>query len=140
MPSVKVKCAGCGDSFVAKTARAKWCGETCRKRALRAKPKSTPAARKAAASSPRRQVKSGFEKATEAELRKLGKLTTMLGQQALLLAKRMGRDDEGMSALATLSREHSRIMEQLGATVPPPDEVTQARQAREAKRRAAGLS
>ncbi len=50
----------------------------------------------------------GLVSATIAELRNLGALETMLGQQVLIIARGMARG-EG-SELATLSREHSRLM------------------------------
>lgn len=50
----------------------------------------------------------GLVSATQAELRTLGALETMLGQQVLIIARGMARG-EG-SELATLSREHSRLM------------------------------
>ena len=138
-PSIMATCEGCGLQFVAKSKAAKWCGTTCRQRATRAKAAGQAPPRKPAPAR-RRRVKSGFEKATEAELRRLGRLSSMLGQQALVLARRMGNDDEPGSALAALSREHSRLMDELGATVPPADDVTKARERRQSLLREAGLA
>jgi hypothetical protein len=55
----------------------------------------------------------GLVRATEAELTRLGSLETMLGQQVLIIARGMARG-EG-SELATLSKEHSRLMAQIAA-------------------------
>lgn len=83
---------------------------------------------------------SGFEKATRAELRQLGALDTMLGQQALAIAKRMAGETETGSAVATLSREHSRLMAELAArkvaAADPVNEVQRRRDAKLARARA----
>ena len=55
----------------------------------------------------------GLVSATTAELRKFGALETMLGQQVLIIARGMARG-EG-SELATLSKEHSRLMANIAA-------------------------
>jgi len=55
----------------------------------------------------------GLLSATIAELRRLGSLETMLGQQVLIIARGMARG-EG-SELATLSKEHSRLMANIAA-------------------------
>lgn len=55
----------------------------------------------------------GLVSATIAELRLLGSLETMLGQQVLIIARGMARG-EG-SELATLSKEHSRLMANIAA-------------------------
>lgn len=128
---MKVKCGTCGTWFVAQRKTAKYCSSTCRVQASRSPAKKTKA-------KPRRRGPT-FESATRDELKRLGKLSTMLGQQAIVLARRMSDETETGSAIAALSREHSRIMEALGATVPPQDEVGSARDRREAKLRAAGL-
>lgn len=55
----------------------------------------------------------GLVSATTAELKKLNSLETMLGQQVLIIARGMARG-EG-SELATLSKEHSRLMANIAA-------------------------
>lgn len=55
----------------------------------------------------------GLVSATTAELRKLNALETMLGQQVLIIARGMAAG-EG-SELATLSKEHSRLMANIAA-------------------------
>lgn len=55
----------------------------------------------------------GLVSATTAELRRLNSLETMLGQQVLIIARGMARG-EG-SELATLSKEHSRLMANIAA-------------------------
>lgn len=61
---------------------------------------------------------------------------TMLGQQVLIIARRMSSSEETGSALATLSKEHSRLMAVLGAeaqTVDPVDEVGRRREEKRAR-------
>lgn len=55
----------------------------------------------------------GLVSATQAELRKLSALDTMLGQQVLIIARGMARGQG--SELATLSKEHSRLMANIAA-------------------------
>lgn len=55
----------------------------------------------------------GLVSATQAELRKLDSLDTMLGQQVLIIARGMARGQG--SELATLSKEHSRLMANIAA-------------------------
>lgn len=112
-----LECAVCEGSFEAKNKRARYCGDVCRKRAQR-QPK--PGA-------------NGFERSTRKELERLGKLDSMLGQQALVIAARMGNKGETGSAIATLSREHSRLMAAVAAGATTADPVDEARQSRERK-------
>lgn len=58
-------------------------------------------------------VSAGLVAATERELERLGAMGTMLGEQALIIAKGMARGDG--SELATLSKEHSRLMANIAA-------------------------
>ena len=55
----------------------------------------------------------GLVSATIAELRRLDSLETMLGQQVLIIAHGMARGQG--SELATLSKEHSRLMANIAA-------------------------
>lgn len=55
----------------------------------------------------------GLVSATQAELRNLCSLDTMLGQQVLIIARGMARGQG--SELATLSKEHSRLMANIAA-------------------------
>lgn len=134
---MKATCAFCGDPFVAKTRRARFCSDAHRKASSRQTGPVEGGSRSRRPPAGRPKV-SGFERATQVELTRLGKVDTMLGQQALVLARRLSADSETGSAIAALSREHSRIMETLGATVEPEDEVSKARRAREAALRAIG--
>lgn len=80
----------------------------------------------------------GLVSATMAELRRHDSLETMLGQQVLIIARGMARG-EG-SELATLSKEHSRLMANIAAgksvaddPVADADAAVEAKRARAAK-------
>jgi hypothetical protein len=80
----------------------------------------------------------GLVSATTAELEKLNALDTMLGQQVLIIARGMARGDG--SELATLSKEHSRLMANIKAgktvaedPVADADEAVARKRARAAK-------
>lgn len=125
----------CGTVFDAKRASAKTCSAKCRKRASRAgwSPPPREVTLVPAADlpePPRAPEASMFEIATRTELEKLGVADSMLGQQVLIVARRMSNGTETGSALATLSKEHSRLMGALGAggkQVDPVDEVARRR-------------
>lgn len=136
-----VECAECEVEFEGRNSRAKFCGPTCRKRAGR----RAQAAAAAPTKRKRRTAAAGgdFEAATRRELERLGKVDSMLGQQALVIARRMGNATETGSAVATLSKEHSRLMSAVasGASVADPvdeavDEVRRKREELDRRRQA----
>jgi hypothetical protein len=126
---VQRTCDVCGRDFEAKRKDAKTCSATCRsnKRNMSA---PTDAGDGEANS---------LVKATKAELEAAGKLDTMLGQQALALAKRMSGEVTGIAAL---SKELSRVMSAAVAntpgagSAPVADEIDELRKRRNAKRAA----
>jgi hypothetical protein len=146
---VQVTCeCGCGKVFEGQRRSARFASATCRKRASRApkdpaaRPKrpagkATPAARETPAKTPKAAPVSKFEVATRQELDKIGQADSMLGQQVLIVARRMSSGAETGSALATLSKEHSRLMATLGAgakaQVDPVDEVSRRREEKRAR-------
>jgi hypothetical protein len=74
---------------------------------------------------------SAFEEATRLELERVGQADSMLGQQVLIVARRMSSGAETGSALSTLSKEHSRLMGALGAgqkKTNPLDEIARRRE------------
>jgi hypothetical protein len=83
-------------------------------------------------------VDAGIVAAVRADLVRLGKLDSLLGQQALVVAGRLTRtsDDTG-SAVASLSRELSRLMGLLGGKGEALDPVDEVRRRREQKRASA---
>jgi hypothetical protein len=95
-------CDVCGRPYEAKRVSSRFCSGTCRKRNLRApRPRlaeTSPAAEDYA-----------LLAATRAELEAAGRLNSMLGQVALLLAERMCEFDTG-SGTAALSKELRAVM------------------------------
>lgn len=124
----KVPCAGptCRKSFVPKNTRQKFCSTTCRVAASRRPAEKTSAARKATEAAGR-----SFERATRAELVKLKELDSLRGQQLMFLAARMSDPAETGSSIASLSKEHSRLMDELRAGKPKGDFVDEVRERRD---------
>lgn len=122
-------CELCGGQFEAARSTARFCSDRCRQRSRRA-----PAARAAVST----DEESPFEKATRGELAKLNAVESMLGQQVLTIARRMGRGAETGASITTLSKEHSRLMGLIassgGKSRDPVDEMRERREqkAREA--------
>lgn len=132
--TTSVTCSGCGATFEGRNSRARYCSERCKKRGQRkpaepagAKPGRTPAP----------STSGDFVEATRRELIRIGRLDSMLGQQALVIARRMGSTDETGGAVASLSREHSRLMAAAALGSTPSDPVEVARAAREQQEREA---
>lgn len=115
-------CGACGETFTARRG-AKWCSDNCRKR-------KTPLR-----SASRRQAtaEGEFAARTREQLERIGKLDTMHGQQALLIARRM--EDPAESGIAALSKEHSRLVALLtrGESADPVDQVAKRRDAKRAR-------
>ena len=119
------ECAACGQPFEAKRSTARYCGEVCKKRAQRRQPKGA----KSAPPAPRTLVD-----VTRARLEAVGRLDTVIGQQALRLAGRLLSDYDTGSALAALSREFRATMTEALADVEvaadPLDELAKRRRAK----------
>lgn len=99
------QCASCGRPFEAKRQAAKFCGDTCRKRAQRG-----PAQLSAVpdVDPPEDPVGGKLTKATTAELEAAGRLESALGVAALTIAQRIdgfGLMDTG-AGVAALIKEH----------------------------------
>lgn len=137
----------CGVEFEAKQPSARSCSAKCRKRASRAgldlvpvPPRTfepvaeVPVQVPERIAAPEPLATSEFEQATRDELEKVGQADSMLGQQVLIVARRMSSGTETGSALATLSKEHSRLMGALGAGVKHVDPVDEVSRRREEKR------
>lgn len=122
---MQVKCP-CGVKFDAQRSTAKYHSPACRKAASRT-PKRRPD-RKSKSPGP-----SDFEVATREELERVGKADSMLGQQVLIVARRMASGAETGSALSTLSKEHSRLMAALGAGAKHADPVDEVGRRRDKK-------
>lgn len=109
----KVKCAGCRRQFQPARAGTKFCGRPCKDAAYRKARQQRGASKSSPSEAP--PEPSPFEVATRVELERLRAVDTMLGQQVLTIARRMGRDSEAGATMATLSREHSRLMDLIEA-------------------------
>lgn len=121
---MQLTCKACGRPFDAKTRRRKYCGDTCRQRAQRARGK--PVGQVVPLRPPTED--GGVESATRAELQEVDRVGTALGQAALALARRLdvGQADTG-SAMASLVREWRATLtaatEGATATEDPIDEL-----------------
>lgn len=137
-------CEWCGDELTSTSPRARYCDSTCRSRASRARsagaeeiPEEPPAKKRTAqktAATPE-QDEHAFVTATRKELDTLQAVDTMLGHQVLTIAERMGRGAETGAAMASLSKEHSRLMADIRARAKgnAEDPVEAARRARDEK-------
>lgn len=112
-------CAHCGTAFEARTARARYCGSTCRARASEkakrdgATPAPMPVAPVQSAPSA-----GGLVDAVRRELEAAQRLDSFLGQQALGLAARIGAGSDTGSAVAALSKELRAVMDAALADAP----------------------
>ena len=98
---MEVTCT-CGTKFQARSAKARYCSDRCRKRKGK-----TEAATEAPAVRPRGPI----ELAAASELAAAGRLNTTVGQQCLTLARRLDWPSfETGSGLASVSRELSSRM------------------------------
>ena len=125
-----VACVVCGESFKAESPRARYCGQTCRKRGSRAGVSvvSAPDADEPA-SSPL------FE-ATKATLEQAGVVDSPLAQQALELARRMS-DPRAMGlSVAPISKELRAVMTEALREAPTASALDELRARRDRKRHA----
>lgn len=127
MPTAMRPCDECGEPFPAKTKRAKYCGATCRVRANR-RPSKTGAAKAKQgtvtqlpiAGGPLDQtspadpsvedIVGGLADQVRKSLSALQALDTIAGAQAVRVARQIDRGDDSGSAVATLSKELSRLV------------------------------
>lgn len=128
---MQVICGACSEPFEAKRSSAKWCGETCRKRGARAPAVVEPAVPADKNREAVRAAGKSFEAATLAELESLNSVDTLEGRQLLYLASRMSNPAETGAAAAALSREFSRLMDELRARRPKADAVDEVRAKRD---------
>ncbi|GGV34133.1 hypothetical protein GCM10010182_67490 [Actinomadura cremea] len=112
-------CAHCGETFEARSARAKYCGSTCRARASE-KAKRGGHAAPAAAPAPVAELPapSTLAAAVRGELEAAERLGTFLGAQAVALAGRIDAGGDTGSAVAALSKELRAVMDAALAGAP----------------------
>lgn len=126
------ECAVCGTGFEAKRPQARYCGETCKKRAQRGGI-ATPATPAPVVN----RAVSGLVDAVEAELEAAGKLNSMIGQHAMELANRIVSAPGMNAGVASLSKELSRVMaEALKVSTAKANPLDELRARRDAKRAA----
>lgn len=112
-------CEECGDTFTAKTSRARFCGPACRVRANR-RPSKTGATADRAAKKPSSATleRGALIGQVAAELAKTGVLDTIPGRAALALAYRIESPMETGSAAASMTRELSRLVAEAKSLTP----------------------
>ncbi|WP_417220522.1 hypothetical protein [Arthrobacter sp.] len=141
---MEVACATCGNVFLAKRSTARFCSDSCRVRAHRAKgPKLAAAVAAAAPRAAGGKVERpttpdgeplSVEDAVRAELEKADRVGTVMGQSALVIARRLDMPtmDTG-SAVSTMVKQLSATLDEALAgqskAVDPLDEL-RARRAR----------
>lgn len=140
------ECEQCGTQFVARKSTAKYCSGNCRTRASRNRTAAgiNSAGQPAASAQPKASggvvlvAGEGLVAQVQRELEDAGRLDTVLGQQALVLAQRMRvvSPDTG-SSLSAISKELRTVMAQAldGVAIEgdPIDEVTRRREAKMAR-------
>ncbi|TKV61859.1 hypothetical protein FDO65_10055 [Nakamurella flava] len=139
------ECEQCGTQFEARKSTAKYCSGNCRTRASRNRTATgINSAGQPAAAQPKASggvvlvAGEGLVAQVQRELQDAGRLDTVLGQQALVLAQRMRvvSPDTG-SSLSAISKELRTVMAQAldGVAIEgdPIDEVTKRREAKMAR-------
>lgn len=123
---MEVKCSTCGEDFVAKRKTARYCSTPCRVRAHRTKPAPLPKVVQMATAKKQAQGQgrgksppaestddpTSVEAAVLAELKKGGCTGTVMGQSALVLARRLDHPtmDTG-SAVSSLVKQLSATLD-----------------------------
>ena len=126
-------CAVCDAPFEAQRYQAKYCGDTCRKRAQRG---GIAGKSETTAAEVNRPV-SGLVDAVTAELEAAGKVNSVAGQHALELANRIASAPAMSTGVAALSKQlQSVLAEALRGSGQVADPVDDLKARRDAKRRA----
>jgi len=103
-------CQQCGAEFVARSPRARYCGDACRARARYRRVKDSATADLFGLPMP--PESSDLADAVTAELQAAGALHTVPGVAALTIARRIDACPESSAGLATLTRELRACMAQ----------------------------
>lgn len=101
------ECDVCGLAYTARRASSRFCGDTCGKRSQRARAAGIPLL---AATVDDRETPSELVQAVTRELEAVGRLESVAGQVALVLAERIGSRRESGAATASLARQFSATM------------------------------
>jgi len=128
------ECDECGHCYTARRVNSRFCGDTCGKRSQRARAAGIPL--RAAPLDGHEAPPSELERATIRELEAVGRLESVAGQVALVLARRIGSRRESGAATASLARQFSATMDKALAGVErAADPLDEIRARRDAKRR-----
>jgi len=131
---VKRECDECGLQYVARRGNSRFCGDTCGKRSQRARAAGLPLL--AATLDGHGAPPSLLVEAVSRELDEVGRLGTVGGQMAVLLAHRVASRRETGSATAALAKQlHLTMAAALGGVAKAADPLDEIRARRDAKRR-----
>lgn len=118
-------CDSCGKPYEAKRKASRFCSDTCRKRNQRTPAQPLTPIEDA-------MVSAGLVNATVRELEAADRLDSVLGRQALELARRIASPHETGASVASLSKEFRAVMEVamdgVGIAVDPLDELRTRRE------------
>lgn len=132
----QTECEACGKSFVGRQARQRFCSSTCRSRGNRGTVMVTsptqPKDDDDLDSSPVELT--GLVAATRAELETAGRVNSMLGQSALLLAAQMCSNRVALGSAALNKELRATMVAALQGAVVADDPVDELRRRRDAKR------
>ena len=124
------KCASCGRSYVAARPNSKFCGDTCRKRAQRSPKRSTTKPVE-----PILSIPTGLGSVTARELDAADRLDTVLGQAALVLARRIESPMETGSSIASMTKQlRETLADALKGAQQVADPLDEIRARRDSKR------
>jgi len=132
------ECDECGHCYTARRTSSRFCGDTCGKRAQRARAAGIPP--RAAFLDGQEAPPSELELVVARELEAVGRLQSVAGQVALELAYRVASPHETGAAVAALARELSVLMTKALAGVDrAADPLDEIRARRDLKRSAGRL-
>lgn len=133
-------CAECGRSFEAQRPAARYCGPTCRQRAKRGgrNAGSVPSIVPLASADIQGSEPSALVESVRSTLTEAGVLDTVAGQQALILAGRVGSPHETGAAVAALSKQLQALVDAALASVTRADQMDEVTRRRDEKLRRAG--
>ncbi len=132
------ECDECGHCYTARRASSRFCGDTCGKRAQRARAAGIPP--RAASLDGHEAPPSELERATIRELEAVGRLQSVAGQVALELAFRVASPHETGAAVASLAKQFGEAMTAaLAGVAQTADPLDEIRARRDLKRSAGRL-
>jgi len=132
------ECNECGHCYTARRASSRFCGDTCGKRSQRARAAGVPLL--AATLDGHEAPPSQLVEAVSRELDEVGRLGTVGGQLAVLLAGRIaGRRETGSATAALAKQLHLTMTEALGGVAVAADPLDEIRARRDRKRGVGGL-